>query len=78
VRDAVRRDLSLVVSSSDGGEKQYRLNDEIATLLIRPRGWHLVERHVEIGGDPLGVVFDEASATVVVPSGNFFKDSKAA
>jgi malate synthase len=59
VRDAVRRDLSLVVSSSDGGEKQYRLNDEIATLLIRPRGWHLVERHVEIDGEPVSAsLFD--------------------
>ena len=26
--------------------KSYRLNEEIATLLVRPRGWHLVERHV--------------------------------
>ena len=36
VRDAVRREISL-----ETPEKTYRLNDEIATLLIRPRGWHL-------------------------------------
>ena len=48
VRDFIRGDLSL-----DTPEKSYRLNDEIATMLIRPRGWHLVERHVEIDGEPV-------------------------
>jgi malate synthase len=46
VRDAVRREISL-----DVGEKQYRLNDETATLLIRPRGWHMSERHVAFDGE---------------------------
>jgi malate synthase len=32
--------------------KTYELNDETATLLVRPRGWHLSERHLEIGGRP--------------------------
>ena len=36
VRDAVRREITL-----DTAEKSYRLNDETATLIIRPRGWHL-------------------------------------
>ena len=54
VREAVRRTIEL-----DTGEKQYRLNDEIATLLIRPRGWHLVERHFSIDGEPVsGSLFD--------------------
>jgi malate synthase len=48
VRDAIRGELSL-----DTPEKSYRLHDEVATLLIRPRGWHMVERHVEIDGDPV-------------------------
>jgi malate synthase len=48
VRDAIRGDLSL-----DTPDKSYRLNDETATMLIRPRGWHLVERHVEIDGEPV-------------------------
>ena len=48
VRDAIGGDLSL-----DTPEKSYRLNDETATMLIRPRGWHLVERHVEIDGKPV-------------------------
>jgi malate synthase len=54
IRDAVRREIEL-----DTGEKQYRLNDEIATLIIRPRGWHLEERHVEFDGEhPSASLFD--------------------
>jgi len=45
VRDAIAGDLSL-----ETPEKTYTLNDEVATLLIRPRGWHLVERHYEVDG----------------------------
>jgi malate synthase len=47
VRDAFRRELEL-----DTAEKSYRLNDEIATLMIRPRGWHLPERHFTVDGEP--------------------------
>ena len=32
------------------GTKQYKLNPQIATLMVRPRGWHLEEAHVLIGG----------------------------
>ena len=46
--DGVRRTLSF--AAPDG--KQYRLNDKTATLLVRPRGWHLDESHIEIGGRP--------------------------
>lgn len=54
VRDAVRRTISL-----DQGEKQYRLADEIATLVIRPRGWHLEEKHLRIDGRPVSAsLFD--------------------
>jgi malate synthase len=54
VRDALRREIAL-----DTAEKSYRLNDEIATLLIRPRGWHLVERHFEVDGEPVSAsLFD--------------------
>jgi malate synthase len=45
--DAVDRTISL-----DTEAKQYRLQDEIATLLVRPRGWHLHESHLLIDGDP--------------------------
>ena len=54
VHDAVRRTIEL-----DTGEKSYRLNDETATLMIRPRGWHLLERHHEVDGAPIsGSLFD--------------------
>jgi malate synthase len=54
VRDAVRRTIAL-----ETAEKSYRLNDEIATLVLRPRGWHLAERHVEIDGEPVSAsLFD--------------------
>jgi malate synthase len=32
--------------------KQYRLNDEVAVLLVRPRGWHLPEKHLLVDGRP--------------------------
>jgi malate synthase len=52
--DAVDRTISL-----DTGEKQYRLQDEIATLLVRPRGWHLHEAHLLVDGDPVSAsLFD--------------------
>jgi malate synthase len=54
VRDAVRRTISL-----DQGDKQYRLRDEIATLVIRPRGWHLTEKHARVDGAPMSAsLFD--------------------
>src|SRR5215213_10215011 len=54
LRDAVRRTISL-----DQGEKSYRLNEEIATLVVRPRGWHLPERHVLVDGEPVSAsLFD--------------------
>jgi len=40
-------------------DKTYRLEDETATLLVRPRGWHLPERHVQVDGEPVsGSLFD--------------------
>ena len=53
--DAIDRTIEF--ESTDG--KSYRLNDEIATLLVRPRGWHLVERHVKVDGQPVSAsLFD--------------------
>jgi malate synthase len=54
VREAVRRTISL-----DTPEKSYRLNEETATLVIRPRGWHLTERNVLVDGEPVSAsLFD--------------------
>jgi malate synthase len=49
LRDAVRRVIALEDPESG---KQYRLNDRIATLMVRPRGLHLPERHVVVDGEP--------------------------
>ncbi len=48
LRDAVRRTIEF--TSPEG--KQYRLNDRTAVLLVRPRGWHLLEKHIRIDGQP--------------------------
>ena len=54
VRDAVRRTISLTQ-----GDKTYRLGDDIATLLVRARGWHLTEKHLQVGGQPVSAsLFD--------------------
>jgi len=45
--DALERTISL-----DTGEKRYSLNDEVAVLFVRPRGWHLEERHFAVDGAP--------------------------
>ena len=43
---------------SDQGKK-YGLQDQTATLFVRPRGWHLVEKHVKIDGEPISAgIFD--------------------
>ena len=53
-RDAVRREISLETAG-----KRYELNDDVATLVFRPRGWHLPERHVELDGEPVSAsLFD--------------------
>jgi len=55
LRDAVRGTISF--EQEDG--KSYRLNDTIATLVVRPRGWHLVEKHVLVDGEPISAsLFD--------------------
>jgi malate synthase len=54
VRDAVRREIAV-----DTEEKSYRLNEHVATLLVRPRGWHLYERHFSVDGEPVSAsLFD--------------------
>jgi malate synthase len=54
VKDAVARTISL-----EQGEKSYSLNEQIATLVVRPRGWHLVEKHALLDGEPVSAsLFD--------------------
>jgi malate synthase len=55
IREATRRTLSF--TSPEG--KAYRLAERTATLLVRPRGWHLDERHVRVDGAPMSAsLFD--------------------
>jgi len=56
--DAVRRTISFDDRATG---KVYRLNERTATLIVRPRGWHLPEKHVRINGEPVsGALFDFA------------------
>ncbi len=50
-------DRTLELDTPEG--KQYRLNDDVATLLVRPRGLHLPEKHVQVDGSLVaGAFFD--------------------
>jgi malate synthase len=54
VSEAIRRRLTFATD-----EKAYTLNERVATLCIRPRGWHLVEAHVLVDGRPVSAsIFD--------------------
>jgi malate synthase len=54
LRDGIERTAELKTA-----DKHYKLNDKVATLLVRPRGWHLVEKHVLLDGQPVsGSLFD--------------------
>ena len=53
--DAIDRKIDF--TSPEG--KAYKLNDKTATLVVRPRGWHLDEKHVLVDGVPMaGAIFD--------------------
>src|SRR5687767_3359543 len=64
--DAVRRTLTF--TSPEG--KRYALKEHLATLVVRPRGWHLEESHVQFGGRP-------ASASLFDFGLYFFHNAKA-
>lgn len=76
LRDAVRRSISFVNPDA----KQYALNEDTATLIVRPRGWHLDEKHVLVDGKPVsGALFDfglylfhNASQLIANGSGPYF------
>ncbi len=54
--DAVRRDIRF---EDPKNGKTYQLNEKTATLLVRPRGWHMDEAHVRVDGMPMsGSLFD--------------------
>jgi malate synthase len=54
--DAVRKTIE-----HDENDKHYELEEDPATLLVRPRGWHLVDRHLLVDGEPIsGGIMDFA------------------
>lgn len=58
LRDAVNRTITF---TNPDGKKHYSLNNDIAVLMVRPRGWHLNEKHVLVDGEIVsGGVFDFA------------------
>ena len=76
LRDAVRR--TLAYTSPEG--KRYALGERLATLLMRPRGWHLPEKHVRFGGERVSAslfdwglyFFHNAAELVARGSGPYF------
>ena len=74
--DAIARTISY--ASPDG--RLYQLNPITATLIVRPRGWHLHEKHLLLGGQPIsGALFDfgvyfyrNARALLAAGSGPYF------
>src|SRR5438876_5277662 len=76
VRDAVTR--TITYTSPDG--KRYALEPRTATLVVRPRGWHLVEKHLVVDGQPMSAslfdfgltFFHTAEALVASGSGPYF------
>ena len=76
LRDAIRRTITF--AGPDG--KRYALDEKTATLLVRPRGWHLVEQHVLIDGEPVSAAifdfalyfFHNAKALIAASSGPYF------
>src|SRR5213596_3338971 len=75
LRDAVRRTIAF-----DSGEKQYRLDENTATLVVRPRGWHLLEKHLLVDGQPVSAslfdfalyIFHNAQELVARGTGPYF------
>ncbi|EQD77013.1 malate synthase A, partial [mine drainage metagenome] len=55
LKDAVRRRITYRAPD----EREYVLHERIATLMVRPRGWHLDERHLTVDGRPISAsLFD--------------------
>ncbi|HLT56787.1 MAG TPA: malate synthase A, partial [Bacillota bacterium] len=49
LRDAIRREIDF---QADNG-KYYKLKEDTAVLIVRPRGWHLEEKHIQVAGRPM-------------------------
>ncbi|MGH3095035.1 MAG: malate synthase A [Streptosporangiales bacterium] len=47
--DALERRIDF----AEPGGKEYKLGEDLATIVVRPRGWHLTEKHLKLGGEPV-------------------------
>ena len=55
----LRQAVDRTISFKNGDGRSYELNEKTATLMVRPRGWHLLERHMLVDGDPVSAsLFD--------------------
>lgn len=77
LKDAVHRRISYVHPKTG---KTYELGDKVATLMVRPRGWHLVDKHVHVDGEPISAgildfglfLFHNANQLISIGSGPYF------
>jgi malate synthase len=74
--DAIRRDIDFIAESG----RPFRLGFNLATLIVRPRGWHLEEPRVKVGGQPMSAAlfdfglhfFNNAKELLARESGPYF------
>ena len=65
LHDAVN---STITFTNPINQKFYCLNDKVATLMVRPRGWHLVEKNILIDGEPISAsIFDFGLYFFIMP-----------
>jgi malate synthase len=77
LRDAVRGTISC---TNPRNGKAYQLNEQTATLMVRPRGWHLPEKHLLVDGEPMSgalvdfglYFFHNATSLLAKGSGPYF------
>ncbi|HMO41270.1 MAG TPA: malate synthase A [Saprospiraceae bacterium] len=77
LRDAINRTIDF---TNPANGKQYQLHAQVATLMVRPRGWHLPEKHIIIAGEPMSgslvdfglYFFHNATTLITNGSGPYF------
>src|SRR5438067_1226814 len=76
----LRQAVDRTIGFKNGDGKCYSLDEKTATLIVRPRGWHMLERHVLIDGDPVSAslfdfglfFFHNAERLIASGSGPYF------
>jgi len=73
VRDALDRVISV-----ETAERAYNLNEQVATLIVRPRGWHLVEKHMLVDGKPVSASLFDAGLYLFHNQEHYLGEDEAA